>query len=346
MVLVGLLLLVGAALLSARYLSASEPSPRHFLSLGSRALSLAHDGIHVDIDRLNQQIASTTEPPASLYLSRARLLRFHGKIEEALADCTQVLVALDREGSNTSVNRWEELLERALCLMALERNSEARPLLDQVIQVAADRAPQALDARALLYLEAENTPEAIVSADRAFQISPTVDRALLRGDLLVSLGALEAASRKYREAIEVLGESRLIRDSWITVEITRGEYETALAMIDVELARAVVKTSWLLRRAEVYAAAGNDRLRSNALRSALAEADRVLARRRLPVHLVIRARVYLGLEDYSAARRDAEEARTLAPQYSQVDQLLKEIDTAIREKEQQSTQTSSSGDGP
>ena len=65
MVLVGLLLLVGAALLSARYLSASEPSPRHFLSLGSRALSLAHDGIHVDIDRLNQQIASTTEPPAS-----------------------------------------------------------------------------------------------------------------------------------------------------------------------------------------------------------------------------------------------------------------------------------------
>ncbi len=344
MLLVGLLLLLGAALLSTKYLSGAEIS-RTLMSFGNRGIFLAHDGIHVDIDRLNQQIASTTTPPAQLYLARARLLRFHGKIEEALGDCTQVLVALDREGAHPSVNRWEELLERALCFIALERSSEARPLLDAVIETAGDRAPQALDARALLYLEAENTPEAMASADRAFQISPTVDRALFRGDLLVSLGALEAASRKYREAIEILGESRLIRDSWITVEITRGEYETALAMIDAELARAVVKTSWLLRRAEVYAAAGNERLRRKALRSALAEADRVLARRRLPVHLVIRARVYLGLEDYAAARRDAEEARTLAPQYSQVDQLLEEIDSVMRgEEEQQSAQISNPGD--
>jgi hypothetical protein len=78
----------------------------------------------------------------------------------------------------------------------------------------------------------------------------------------------------------------------------------------------------------VYEAAGNDARRLEALREALAEADRAIERRRLPIHLVLRGRIRLSLGDPAGARVDAEEAGRLAPGFSGVAELLAAIASA------------------
>ena len=52
----------------------------------SFSLLLAHDGVHVDVDRINNRIESSDDP-GSLYLMRAKLCRAHGRPELGLKDC-------------------------------------------------------------------------------------------------------------------------------------------------------------------------------------------------------------------------------------------------------------------
>ncbi len=290
----------------------------------------AHDGAHVDIQRVTAEIESAATPRPDLHLLRARLLRFHKKPAEALADCDRardLAVTIVADGGPSPFAPWEEPLERALCYVDLERDDEAAPLLDRVIEAVPDRAAAVLDARATLHVRAGELAAAIADVTRSFTLAPSVDRALRCGALLSEQGALEQAARGYQNALETLGDSLLVKDAWISVEIARGEYETALSLIDAELSRAAVRTSWLVRRAEVYEAAGNEPRRLIELRAALAEADRVLARRRIPMHLVTRGRILLDLGDPEGARRDAKEAKRLAPEFAGVAELLEEIES-------------------
>ncbi len=297
----------------------------------------AHDGLHIDIEKLTAQIDALATPRADLFLVRSRLLRAHGKPTEALADCDRALSLLG-DDTTSLLAKAEQPLERALVLIALERAAEAEPLLDEVIEIAGDRYVDSLDARAQLRHDDGRTALALADATRAFRASPTLDRALRRGTWLTERGMLSDAAASYREAIERLGASRLIRDAWITVEIERGEYESALSMIDAELERAVVRTVWLLRRAQVYEAAGNEKRKNEELRAALIEADRVLARRRLPVHLVLRGEVHLAIGDFESATRDAEEARAIVPEFLKIHELLTSIEEArAKLKESKST---------
>ena len=285
---------------------------------------VAHDGIHIDIDKITAQIAAEPAPRADLYLLRARLLRHHGKPTEALADCDRA-AALLSEKDQSWLARAEVPLERGLVLLALERADEALPHLDHVIETAESRYPDAYDARAQIRHAKGELDGALDDADRAFRASPTPDRALRRGSWWEERGLLERAAASYRESIERLGPSRLVQDRWISVEIARGEYESALALIEEELARAAVKTIWLLRRAEVYGAAGNAERRNRELDAALEEANRVLARRRLPVHLVVRAEVHVARGDLDAAEQDVRDALAAVPNYPKARQLLESI---------------------
>ena len=49
------------------------------------------------------------------------------------------------------IRSWEEPFERALCYVDLERDAEAAPLLDTIIETIPDRSAVALDARAVLH---------------------------------------------------------------------------------------------------------------------------------------------------------------------------------------------------
>ena len=293
-------------------------------TFGFTTVLRAHDGLHIDIENLTAQIDALATPRADLFLVRSRLFRAHEKPTEALADCDRAKGLL-ADDSTSLLATVEQPLERALVLIALERSAEALALLDSVIEIAGDRYVASLDARAQIHRDAGRFPVAIADAARAFRGSPTPERALRWGAWLVEARRLDEASAAYRESIERLGGSRLVRNEWISVEIARGEYESALAMIEAELERAVVRTVWLLRRAEVYEAAGNGAQREVALRAALAEANRVLERRRMPVYLVMRGEVYLTIGDLDAALRDAEEARAAAPEFPKLHELLTSI---------------------
>ena len=292
-------------------------------SNGSRSLE-AHDGLHVDIDKITAQIAAETAPRADLYLIRARLLRHHGKPTEALADCDRA-AELIRDGDPSWLARAEVPLERGLVLLALEQPEKALPYLERVIEHAKGRYPEAYDARGWIRYAKGEFESALADADSAFEASPTPDRALRRGAWWEERGLLDRAAASYRDSIAKLGPSRLVQDRLIAVETARGEYESALALIEEELARAAVKTIWLLRRAEVYAAAGNDQRCATELEAALTEANRVLERRRLPVHLVVRAEVFLALGDWDRAEGDVREALTVVPNFPRAEELLVEI---------------------
>lgn len=320
--------------------------PMRFRRLATGALLLAiplpaalADGNHLDIDRLTAAIEASEAPAPELLLLRARLLRAHGKPLEALADCDRIRAlaappAAAGSGSSApspALAPWEEPLERALSLVDLSRDEEASPLLRAAIAGApASAAASALDARCRVLVRAGDREGALADATAAFAREPSIDRALRRGELLVARGALDEAARCYRETIASLGDSLLLKDAWIGVEIARGEFESALALIDGELERAAVRTSWLIRRAEVYGAAGNDARRLEALREALLEADRCVERRRLPIHLVTRGRIRLALGDPAAARSDAAEARRLAPEFPAAAELLEAIEASER----------------
>lgn len=296
----------------------------------------ATDGNHIDLDRLTAEIEASPAPRPELLLLRSRLLRAHGKPSEALADCDRArelaASAAARPAGATPalppLAPWEEPLERALALVDLSRDAEASVLLARVIEgerVPASAAASALDASSRLRSRSGAIEEALADATEAYRREPTIDRALRRGGLLASRGALDEAAKLYREARDSLGDSLLLTDAWIGVEIARGEFESALGLIDAELARAAVRTSWLVRRAEVFEAAGNGARRLEALREALAEADRTIERRRLPIHLVARGRIRLSLGDPAGARLDAEAAGRLAPGFPGVAELLAEI---------------------
>jgi len=283
----------------------------------------AHDGLHVDIQEITARIAELESPPPELLLQRARLLREHGKPKDALADLDRVDLLLG-ERPDSPLRRITAPLLRAQVLVDLDRSDGVLALLDGVLTEAPDH-PGALDLRADLRVAAGNPDGAIEDRRRAFEALPTLERTLTLGAALSGTGRLEAASRLYARAIERLGESLLIRDAWISNEIARGEFESALAMIGAELGRAAVRTPWLLRRAEVYRAAGNEARRNEALDAALAEADRVIARRPLPVHLVSRARVRLARGELDAAEDDARLALERVPEFALAATLLAEI---------------------
>ena len=286
----------------------------------------AHDGLHVDLEKLTAEIEALETPNAGLHLVRAQLFLEHEKIDEALADLDRVRAILGPE-DDSDTTRIEEPFVRAKVFIASGKSEEAAALLDEVIALAGDRHPKALDVRADLHEAKGDLPAAIVDRRRAFVALATLERALALGEVLRRAGRLGEASGHYSASIAELGESRTVRDAWISVEIERGEYESALSMIDAEMRRAANRTPWLLRRAEVYAAAGNEAKRTAALAEALDEVNRVLERRPLPIHFTSRARVYLEQGDLDRAEADARTAIERAPKFLPAQQLLAEIAT-------------------
>ena len=134
----------------------------------------AHDGVHVDVDRVNKQI-EISKDPGPLYLIRAKLCRKHGRPDLALQDLNWA--------RGLGIDPEEELLERALCLRDSGKEQKALKMLDQVVGLSGKLLVEALDERSDLRLRLGKIDGAIVDLVRVHSLEPDLAKTLRLGDL-------------------------------------------------------------------------------------------------------------------------------------------------------------------
>ena len=279
-------------------------------------MAAAHPGLHHDVEGITRILAKNPNR-ADLLIKRGHLYRLDRKLIESLNDLDRAR-ELDRE------NR-EITLERGPTLSALGRDKEAEAELNRFLQTGKATA-LAYAERGHIRARTGRREIAIADFTLAVRIKPEIDLYLIRGRLQESLDRLDEAASGYRDGLSRLGDATLLKAALIRVETARKRYEVALKLIDSALARASVKTKWHLRRADVLAASRQPAKARFELERALAEANRILAKRPTGMHLFSRAGVYVAMGRLDAAKRDLRLAVRKAPRFAEANELLRKLE--------------------
>lgn len=311
----------------------------------------AHPGAHHDIERLTRLLTVSPDQP-ELLTQRGRCLRIEGRLSESLAD-------LDRAVALTPRNP-EAHLNRGLTLAALRRIGEAHRefticlLLDPTH--VASLAARARVARVVVAdclrspicpLGRRSTPPspiecglpgllqlmcarshllfAVDDLNAALAIHPDVELAVRRAHLLESLGRPDEAADGLHDMLAKLSGAVVLRLELVRLETVRGRYTDAVALINEAMSSATNKADWLLRRAEVHAAAGDATAARGDREAALAETDQAVSHRATALHLVQRARAYLALGRRDRAADDVRAALQRSPRYGAAQDLARQL---------------------
>lgn len=248
------------------------------LALATASAAWAHPGITAELENLESRFAQAPGD-VELHLRRAELLR-------RSAAHARALVALEEAG-RLAPQDPRVALERGLNFASAGLSRAAALSLDAALAALPDSAI-GWSTRARLHAEAGELAPAIAAYGRALRLQPEPDHFLERGRLQEKVNDKAGAAATYGEGLARLGDSVVLREALVRVELSRGRPEAALAALEPALAAAPVKTEWLLRRAEIHQAAGAAE-RARADRAwALAEAERALAQRPTPQRLAAR----------------------------------------------------------
>lgn len=289
-----------------------------FCSMVFVGMVAAHSDVDPEIAKITQELASQPGN-VDLLLRRGQLYRFNGKFSDSLQDLEQAWL-LDRDNRPVA-------LERCRTLVSLGRNSEAEAGLDHYLQGESGVSRVvALVERAHLYADTGRTVLALRDYSAALELYQTVELYLAVGHLQEGLGQLDAAAAGYLEGLSKLPQASILRRELIRVKIAQGHYPEALTLIDHELAAASVKTEWYLQQAEVLAAMGQTEATDRARAHALAEANRVLAKRPTALKRLARAKVYQAMGQLEAARQDLRQAVQTAPRLTVAQDLLMKLE--------------------
>lgn len=287
-----------------------------FGCVGFVPLAHAHRGFDPEIAELTEMLAKDPDN-VDLLIHRGQVYRSYGKFIESLQDLDRAWL-LDRE--NRTV-----LFQRALTLSAMGRNEEAEAALDTLLQEESDpKRVIALAERAAIRARTGRVQLAIADLTAAIQLQPTIKLYLLRGNLQESLGTLDAAAAGYHDGLAQVGDAIVLKKSLIRVQIAQQQYSAALALIDEELARSSVKAPWYRQRAEILAIMGQPDASRLAYEQALAETNRILAKRPTTLHLLARAKILHALGQRAEAVRDLQEALNKSPGYGEAEKLLQQ----------------------
>lgn len=276
----------------------------------------AHPGLHHEIETVTRQLDRAPDRVESL-IERGRLYRLDDNASASHTDLERARV-LDSDNDVIA-------LELGLTLSAMGRDAEGEVQLTRYIQ-RGGRASDAYAERARIRSHDNRAESAIDDYSVAIDRSGDLDQYLARGILQERLGRLDEAASGYRDGLDRSGGSVALRLALIRVQIARTRYDDALSLIEEVTAQSRVKTQWYLRRADVLEAAGRaDDARAERQR-ALAEAERVLARRRTAINLVARARVCVAMGRLEQAGLDLVEAIEKSPRFGAARSLLNEVE--------------------
>ena len=273
--------------------------------MGTTSIS-AHDGVHVDVDRVNKEIKESDDP-GPLYLLRAKLCRAHGRPELGLQD-----LQLAR---GCGVDPYAEKLERALCLRDTLKTQQALQLLDELAEMPGNTSLEVFSERSAIRESLGDIDGAIIDLARVHALVPDLEKTLRLGMLYEKRKAPGIAASLYRKMIEKSGESALLSISLIRAEKENGNYDVALSLVQEKLKRAALKAPWLQRKAEILMAAGRETEANSVLEEALKELDAIFRRRPVPIHRVTRARILRLLGRLEEARTELETVLEQAPGY-------------------------------
>ena len=279
------------------------------------ASTRAHEGLDSDIQESSEAIR---QHPGEFehHLRRGHLLRLAGRLEDSLHDLAHARALAPHEP--------RVLLQTGITLAALGRNDRA----EKALTASLDHGGQwARTYAELAKVRAKRgAREAAIAAYReSLKLKPDVDVYLSFGELYESLGRSADAREVYRVGVAQT-RAEVLTLALIRLELANGHPEAALSLIDDALSTAPIKTSWLLRRAQVLEVAGEPRLARTTRQAALAEAHRVAREHGSSMAYTQRAQVYLELGSHAAARRDVARALALSPRYSAALELAEKLE--------------------
>jgi tetratricopeptide (TPR) repeat protein len=263
-----------------------------------------HHGPEEVIAELSAKLA--TRPDDLALLSRRateyRALGMHSKAE---ADLRRVLAR-----QPGSVAETESL---ARVLWAQGRAESALVM----VQRAAGLAKPGRERAACLILEAgwqlerNRIDKAHAACREAFREDPVgmVDWYLLRGRVEEQRGTSRERVAGLKAGYEVLG-SVVLRNAWVDASIDAGMFAAVTPVIESELGRARLKSSWLIRRGRVRLGTHAKEEGRSDLRAAIAELDRRIHPARPDAKLLVdRGWAKLWIGEAAAARADLVQAR-------------------------------------
>ncbi len=263
----------------------------------------AHDGPEHEIEELTERIKKEGES-ADLLLQRAIEYNVLGKSAEAAKDLERAvefdagLVAAQRELSRTyfTLGKTNEALDTVS--RALKRSAEP-----------PDHASLLIVRAEILRARSENQ-KAFDDTDRALREHPgNVEWYLLRSQLQARLKLKKERVKGLQEGIHETG-SGVLEVEWVDALIEDGQLAKAGEKIEAELKNSRVKSSWLIRRAQVRLKSGKAGEAKDDLEAAILElSHRIHSASPDPSLLADRglARELMGLKE--EARKDYESAR-------------------------------------
>lgn len=213
------------------------------------AAAPAHDDLRSQIAALTREIAA--EPGnAGLYLRRGELHRYCREVPAALADYARAR-RLDPGLAAVDLGAGRALLEA-------KRPAEAKRFLDRFVRARPDDSEGRLElARVLVKLGSTNAADDEYA--RAIALAPRLSPDLYfeRARFLRAAGRLPAAIRALDDGITRLGPLVSLEELAIDLELSRKNYDGALARLDRTFATPNGRQETLLaRRGEILAAAG------------------------------------------------------------------------------------------
>jgi predicted Zn-dependent protease len=209
----------------------------------------AHDDLRSQIAVLTREIAA--EPGnAVLYLRRGELHRLCREVPAALADYSRArrldpaLAVVDLGAGRT--------------LLGAKRPAEAKQFLDRFVRARPDDPEGRLElARALVRLRSTNAADDGYARAIALAPRPSPDLYFERARFLRAAGRLPAAIRALDDGIARLGPLVSLEELAIDLELSRKNYDGALARLDRTAATTNGRQETrLARRGEILAAAG------------------------------------------------------------------------------------------
>jgi len=264
----------------------------------------AHEGLDNDIQESSEAIRQHPNE-FEHHLRRGHLLRLAGHLEESLHDLEHARALAPHEP--------RVLLQAGITLAALGRSERAEKALLASLDHGGRWARTYAELAKVRFKRGAR--EAAVAAYReSLKLKPDVDVYLSFGELYESLGRTAEAREVYRVGVAQT-RAELLTLALIRLELASGHPEAALSLIADALIGAPIKTSWLLRRAQVLEVSGEPRLARSTRQAALREAQRVAREHANSMAYTQRAQVYLELGFHDAAHRDVDRALLLSPRY-------------------------------
>ena len=203
----------------------------------------AHDGLHEQIIAVTKEIKKDSNNDV-LYLKRAELYRLHEEWKKSEKDFDH---AEKLKPNLTVVN-----LGRGKLWLDAKQFPKAKLALETFLAKEPDSF-EGVITMARVFAKLKQTETAVKYFTQAIAISPldSAEIYLERAATLRSANKVDEALRGLDEGIEKFGELVFLENYAIDVEITRKNYDAALARLDKLSATMPRKESFLLRRGEI-----------------------------------------------------------------------------------------------